>query len=229
MPIDYRQRVMDEEQALEDLLARRRTGVDQTRAEIEGARLQAFGPVLQSKFGGLGLSPSVAAAGAAQGAAQQGALGNRLDEILSNRKYQAGRERINLAYNRALDRALSAGRSSQEAEVFARQFMQDEIARQNEASMNAQGRAQKIRQQDIANKANLRGEALDAQYQDNGQGEYQAAMYRILTGLPTQLLSYYMLDKSFGQPEQFKEFSGGLRGLTFSTGINPMTGRRTYG
>lgn len=223
MPIDFKGRIAQDEQALADLLERRRTGIssgiDQTRSEIGAGRAQAFGPELESRLQGaasqFGLSPSAVSAGMAQGAQVQGGLENSLEGILGNQKYGMQRERTNLAYNRALDRAQAAGLQRREAEKFARQIMQDEIRRQNEGAMGEKQRQQLIRRQGIENTFSRRGEDMKLSQMSDGTDEYQSAVMRILTGMPSQLLTYYGL-------------SGGFGGGFGKEKVNPTQGQTNY-
>jgi hypothetical protein len=235
MPIDFKARMAQDDQALADLLEKRRAGIaggiDQTRSEIEAGRGQAFGPVLQSRLAGLGVS------GPVDTAPVTNRLGLSLDEALGTQKYGMERERVNLAYNRALDRARESGLNRQSAENFARQISQDEIRRQNEAAMGEKQRAQAIRKQGIENAATKRGEDLQLSSMPDPLDEYRAATMRIMTGMPTQLLTYYGLSGGFGGGGgniSTTPSAGGTAGpLTsgsgFSTGIDSMTGGRLYG
>lgn len=227
MPIDYKRRAEQEEQALEALLEKRRLGIgpaiDARKTQIEQERAQAFGG--GSYLEGLGLSPSVAGAGITQGLEVQKKLGTQLEGVLGEQEYGLNRERVNLAYNRALDRAQQAGLDRRASEDFARQVMQDEVRRQHEATLGEKQRQQSIKQQDIANRASQREQELQ-QYPDP-EAEYQQAVIRILSGLPIQLLTYYGLSGGFGGGNAVNPAGGQLTsGTTFSTPINPMTGRR---
>lgn len=232
MPIDFKARIAQDEQALADLLEKRRAGItseiDQTRSEIGSGRAQAFGPVLQSRLAGLGVTAPV------DPAPVTNRLSMGLDETLGNQKYWMQRERTNLAYNRALDRAQAAGLQRREAETFARQIMQDEIRRQNEGAMGEKQRQQSIRRQGIENAATARGEDLRLSQMSDGTDEYQSAVMRILTGMPSQLLTFYGLSGGFGGGSKNIDTTPGAGGtpefLTagskYSSRIDPMTGRR---
>ena len=193
---DFQSRVSQDELALEELLAKRKQGiggiVDQTRQGIEGARTEAFGPVLQGKLAGLGVTGSV------DTSFQTDKLGRGLDEVLGNQKYGMQRERVNLSYNKALNAALDAGKSRREAEAFATQFMQDEIRRQNEGSLAEKRREQLKRKSDLENTARAKGQEMELSGMDDGMAEYQQAVIRILSGMPSQLLSMYALNGGFG-------------------------------
>ena len=132
------------------------------------------------------------------------------------------KERVNFAYNRALQRAQEANLDRRSAEDFARQIMQDEIRRQQESTMNEKARQQKIRQQGIENDYVARRESL--QLSNDPQAEYEQAMTRILVGMPFQLLNYYIAKGPNSQPQ----LPGGqlTTGTTFSTKIDPLTGKR---
>lgn len=242
MPIDYRAQIADREKELEDLLAARKTGIPGNfgaiRDDLTQARRQAFGPVLGSQLQGVAsqfnLSPGIEAAGMAQGEDVQRRLGTSLDELLGNKQYGAQRERVNLAYNRALDRAMSTGADRRSAEDFARTMMQDEIRRQHEGTIGDLQRKQTLRQQGIKNQAFARDQELALSQMPDPTEEYQSAVTRILTGLPTQLLTYYGLSGGFGGGNKNINTTPGPGGdpslLTvgskYSTGIDPMTGRR---
>ena len=75
--------------------------------------------------------------------------------------------------------------------------MGDEIRRQNEAQMNEKQRQQKITQQKISSDAVARG--ADFQQLPDPLGEYQAAVIRILSGMPIKLLTLYGLNGGFGK------------------------------
>ena len=199
MPIDFAARTAQDEQALLDMLEKRRLGISGTiqerRNALEQGRNAAFSG-FQGKLGSIGQEYGLPGLNADTSGVQR-RLGTALDEQLSGQQFGMQRDRVNLAYNRALDRAQQAGLDRRSSEDFARQIMQDEIRRQQEATMNEKQRQQKIKQQEISNRAFAKGEDIQAQT-DDGSGEYQAAMYRILSGLPTQLLSYYMLNRNFG-------------------------------
>jgi len=194
--IDYQKRIADQENALEQLLAKRKagisSGIDTTRKEIEQDRANAFGPVLQSKLSSLGVTTPVNTNTATS------KLDMGLDEILGNQQYSQKRERFNLAYNRALDRAINAGMNRREAENFARQVQQDEIRRQNEAQMNEKQRQQAIRKQGMENSAFAREQDMRLSSMPDPMAEYEQAMIRIMTGMPIQLMTYYGLSGGFG-------------------------------
>ena len=174
------------------MLEKRRLGtsgvIDARRKQIVGSRLPISGGI-ESNFN----LPS--------GALSSGIATNRLDDALegtlSEQRMGLDKERVNVAYNRALQRAQDANLDRRSSEDFARQIMNDEIRRQQESTMNEKARQQKIRQQGIASDAMARGEALQ-QFPDP-QAEYQSAMVRILSGLPIQLLTYYGLSGGFGK------------------------------
>lgn len=224
MPIDRKKILEQEEQALDELLERRRLGIGDSiskrRQTIEDIRRSALGEDFSGQLGNLGLEPSIVSAGMAQIPFQQRRLGIQLEDILSGQKLRLNRERVNLAYNRAFDKAQQSGLDRRSQEDFARTVMQDEIRRQNEAILNEKQRQQSIKQQEIANRAFQREQELQ-QYPDP-TAEYQQAVIRILSGMPVQLLTYYGLsDESSLSAMNF------LRsGTSISTPINPLTGRR---
>lgn len=200
--IDFRKRQEDYQNELDELLAGRREGIGASLASTRGQILTER-PELSS-FGGRaeGIAsqyniPQIQ--GVETGLNQGQRLNTQLDEILGEEGYNQQRGRINTSYNLALQRAQEAGLDRREAENFARQMMQDEMNRQQQAKMNEKQRQDAIKKQQIGNQASLRGEAIEQQYQDNGEGDYQAALYRILAGIPSQLLSYYALNKQFPQ------------------------------
>ena len=221
--IDFKQRILDQEKALEDFLAQRKagiaSGIDQTRTGIEGARGEALGPVLQSKLSGLGVTPTPISY-------QGNKLGLGLDEMLSSRQYGSQKERINLSYNKALDYALNAGKNRRESEAFARQIQQDEIRRQYEGQTNATARGQAIRQQGISSAATARQTDLQIQGIQDPMDEYQAAVIRIMTGMPAKLLTYYGLSGGFGGQSGAAPRPG--LDTTGYQGIGPQGGAGTY-
>jgi hypothetical protein len=198
--IDFQGKVNQEQQALEDLLQHRRQGIpgmiDQTRGELEGARGEALGANFQSKLAGLGISPA-----AGVGQTQQAQLGLGLDELLGNQEYQSQKERINLAYNHALGQALQAGKSKQEAEAYARQFQQDEISRQTRGGLAEKQRQQSQKAQGIQSSAIAQQQDLAYSQLPDPTAEYEQAMYRILGGMPSQMLTYYSLTRGGNQAQ----------------------------
>src|SRR3990167_4602104 len=216
MPIDFKKKIADDESALDALLEKRRLGaggiIDERRKAIQGSRLPL-------DFGGVASNFNITPTASPDVTRK---LDLNLDDTLSEQKMGLDKERVNFAYNRALQRAQDANLDRRSAEDFARQIMQDEIRRQQEGAMNEKRRQQSIRQQEIANAAHARGESL--QDYPNPQAEYEQAMTRILVGMPFQLLNYYIAKGPNSQPQ----LPGGqlTTGTTFSTKIDPMTGRR---
>ena len=235
MPLDFREKIAQDEADLEALLVSRKAGIDaniaQSRAAIGKGRSNALGVTFQSQLAGLPISQGAIGAGMASAAGQQGRLENTLEGTLGEQRFALDRERINMVYNRALDRAKMATSDRQSAEAYARQVMQDEIRRQTEAGANEKARQNKIRRADISNSAIARGAEFDAAGEDTGQGEYQAALMRVLSGMPVQLMSLYSLKNDlrnpFGEQQPTQPYSGRLpENQSFSTRIDPVTGRR---
>jgi len=86
MPIDFRQRIADQEASLEELLRNRRTGIetgfDAARAQIEGERAQSLGS-LPGRLSGLGVSSPVDTSGVSS------RLDLGLDELVGNQKLKS--------------------------------------------------------------------------------------------------------------------------------------------
>lgn len=198
MPIDFKANVADQERLLEEMLARRRaeipTKTGQIRADIEGGREKAF-EGFQGSLGRFGVDSNVDIG------TQKQRLGTGLDEMLGNQQFGMQRDRINLAYNQAMDKALDAGVNKREAENFARTIMQDEMRRQQEGAMGERQRKQAVTQQKIQTSAQERDFEAQLAALPNPMDEYNAAVLRMMTGVPSQLLTFYGLNKLGGTPE----------------------------
>ena len=221
--INFQDILNQREQSLEALLNEREGQIPAVLGDIRGelgaARSQAFGQDFQNKVGALGVS-GVDTSG------QEARLGSDLEDYLSNQGFQMKRNRMNLAFNRAQDRAMQAGLNRQDSEAFARQIMQDELRRQIQAQTGERERKQAIIRQNIQNSAFQRESGLKLDSMANPLDEYNAAVMRMLAGTASQALTSYGLNK-MGQQPTTTPYQGRLpSNPTFSTNINPMTGRR---
>ena len=166
-----------------------------TKSGIEGSRAQALGPGLQSFIGG-----ATQGAGLEAGPTDTSMIRRKLGANLGVQQAKQGRsmnaERLNQVYEQALNQALDAGYNKTAAENYARQYMNQVINQQNQAWTTNFNIENANKRADMGDNFAKQGVALQDQFQP--QDDYQSALIRVLTGLPVQIGSAYLLSKGMG-------------------------------
>jgi len=200
------------EQGLDDLLATRNIGIlnetGATRRGIESSRSKALGAGLQSFLGGAGSTAGLPI-GPVDTSGIQRKLGSNLNMNLARTGRNLQTQRVSQIYQQALAKALDAGLNKTAAEQYARQFMNQQISQQNQAYNTNFNIDQARKRADLGDSFSAQGVALQNQYQpDDG---YQAALARVLTGLPVQIGTSMLLAKG-GKTPQAANYNGTYAG-----------------
>lgn len=221
------------EKYLSDILASRGQGINSeltgTRGRIESGRDQALG-------GGLSdlLSNVSSTYGTPSGAADTSAIRRRLGAASNLNLAKTGRDLRVQSAGLGLDQANALAGNARNERLASEDFATNSMNQHN--SQLAQEEALRLKIEQMRKQADMgdrfadQGVSLQNQYAP--QDDYQSALMRILVGLPVQLGTSYMLNKSLNQPKvmpyegRLPSNQGSLRTNTaFSRNIDPMTGR----
>ena len=195
--IDFLGVKRQKEQVVQNLLTGRAGGIadelSAARSKIEAGRNKALGGQFEGYLGSVGKGYNIPGL-AGDTSAVRKRLGTSLNTNLASTGRQLNQQRIQATYDQALNMALDAGKNKQEAEAFAVQHMNDEISRQNQAWGTQFNINQASRIQDIEDQYAQAGVNLQNRY--TPQTDYQSALMRILTGLPVQIGTAKLLNRS---------------------------------
>ena len=143
-------------------------------------------------FSGLGIDPRAIPQAT-------GELESEAARTISRRSLGSNRQRLNLIYETAKQRAEMSGADVKESEQFARQQILDEMERESLRKNQEEAIASAKRKEDIAEEFTQRG--LGSQDQFQPSVDYESALFRSLFGLGGSFGTALAYNK-FGSPKQ---------------------------
>ena|SRR3990167_2994918 len=178
MPLNYKQRLLGQEQLTDELLAGRDIPgeISRTRSRVEAGRGRFLGDALTDVLGSVSQASNVRAIASPY----VGGLESGLDVNLAQKRFMAKRNQMAVLQERVADMLERAGYDRRQAEAYAVQYVNDLISRRNIETESAKNRDTSLRLAQAGEPFAARG--ADIENQSQSDSGVAAALARVLAG-----------------------------------------------